>query len=187
MKRNKKEKKVALFGSLYVMVLSAIFVAISIVCGKYLAIPGGQVLRFSFENLTVILSGIAFGPIVGAVVGIVADLLGCVLVGYQINPILTLGAASIGALSGLCFMLTKKMPVFACLSMTVLIPHLIGSVIIKTFGLASFYDMPFVELMLWRLLNYAIVGTLELVIIYALLRNKTIRNQLRIEMGGREK
>lgn len=183
MKKRVNEQKVALFGSLRVMVLCSVFVAISIVCGKYLAIRGGDVLRFSFENLPIILAGIAFGPVAGAAVGVVADLIGCVLVGYAINPIITVASAFIGAIGGLVYHLCRKMPLWIRVGLTVTLSHLVGSVVIKTAGLAAFYSMPFLELMLWRLLNYVIIGTVEGVLIYVLLKNKAFRKQLMMYRG----
>jgi hypothetical protein len=54
----------------------------------------------------------------------------------------------------------------------------VGSVLIKTYGLAAFYSMPLWELMLWRLLNYAIVGVLEAVLIVILLSNRAVDRTL---------
>ena len=93
-------KKEALF-PLKITAALAMLAAVSIICGKYLAIRGGDILRFSFEDLPIIFAGISFGPIAGMLVGVVADLVGCVMVGYTVNPIVTLGAAAIGAFSGI--------------------------------------------------------------------------------------
>ena len=154
----------------------AMLCAISIVAGKYLAIRGGDVMRFSLENMPIIFAGTAFGPVAGALVGLVADLVGCLMVGYAINPIVTLGAVVIGVISGLApiFMdkITKKK--WLITAVTVAIAHLIGSVVIKTIGLAIYYTMPFEELMLWRALNYLIVGIIDGVIVHALINNKGI-------------
>jgi ECF transporter S component (folate family) len=79
-----------------VLAVSALFAAISIVCGKFLAFNVGDTLRFSFENLPIIIISIFFGPLSGMLCGVVADLLGCLLRGYAINPILTLASAYIG-------------------------------------------------------------------------------------------
>jgi ECF transporter S component (folate family) len=166
---------------LKVVAMLAILSAISIILGKYLAIRVGDVLRFSFENLPIIFAGMVFGPVAGVLVGVVADLIGCLMVGYTINPIVTLGGAAIGAVSGiLSFIFTKIAKVHPAVKVitTVLISHLLGSVVIKTFGLAVFYDMPFIILMLWRLLNYVIVGALEGVVLFLLLKNKAISNQV---------
>ena len=166
--------------SLKITVALAMLAAISIVCGKYLAIPGGDVMRFSLENMPIILAGMAFGPIAGIAVGAVADLVGCVMVGYTINPLVTLGAATVGAISGILPLITKRISakqVFTT-ALTVAAAHLVGSVIIKTVGLAAYYDMPFAVLVLWRLLNYIIVGTLDGITIHALLSHKGIKSHL---------
>ena len=163
------------------MVFAALLSALSIVCGKYLAFNMGDIMRFSFENLPIIFAGIAFGPIVGAAVGVVSDLLGCVLVGYAIIPLITVGAGSIGFISGLFWFIPKtksKLMHIVYFSLTVFLAHFIGSVIIKSFGLSAFYDMPIIILMLWRLLNYVIVGSVEGVLLYHLLRNKMLSHEI---------
>ena len=159
----------------------AILAAISIILGKYLAIRVGDVLRFSFENLPILFAGIVFGPIGGILVGVVADLIGCVLVGYAINPIITVGGALIGAVSGALWLIFKKLShihLSVKVFVTAFISHLLGSVVVKTFGLAVFYDMPFFVLMLWRLLNYVIIGVLEAVLLFILLKNKSVSAQI---------
>lgn len=161
-----------------VLAVSALFCAFSIVFGKYLAISVGPVLRFSFENLSVILGGVLFGPFVGLLIGVVADLVGCVLVGYAINPIVTLGAACIGFLSGFLYRFFSRLPLSLRLFLSVILSHVIGSVLVKTWGLAAFYDMPFYLLLCWRLLNYAIVGACECALLYYLMKNKAFGRQV---------
>ena len=176
--------------ALRLTVFGALLAAISIVCGKYLAFNMGEFLRFSFENLPIIFAGMAFGPIVGATVGVVADLIGCLLVGYAINPIITVAAGVIGLISGLSIFIPASRGKFGYavkISLTVLTAHLIGSVLIKSFGLSVFYDMPLIVLMLWRLLNYVIVGALEGFILYHILKNKTISLEIRKIMKGKDK
>lgn len=167
---------------LKLMVSGAFLAALSIVLGKYLAFGVGNVLRFSFENLPIIFAGMAFGSPVGVLVGIVADLVGCILVGYEINPLVTVGAAAIGLISGgyHYFFGRAGSKRAVCLGVTlfVFISHIIGSVLIKTLGLSIFYDMPLFILMLWRLLNYAIVGALECVLLCCLINNKAIKRQI---------
>ena len=173
--------------SLQVIASAAMLSAISIILGKYLAFGVGNVLRFSFENLPILFAGIAFGPTVGGLVGAVADLVGCLLVGYEINPLVTLGAISIGTVSGICYHLFKKarLHLAFAISFSIISAHLIGSVIIKTFGLAAFYDFPFIILMLWRLLNYIIVGAVECMLIYTLVKNRAISSAIASVKGGK--
>ena len=177
----RKNGEMLVFKSLTILVVSAFLAAISIVCGKYLAIRGGDVMRFSFENMPILMAGMLFGPVVGAVVGGVADLVGCVMVGYTINPVVTAGAVSIGFVGGLLYYLfgkIKRFPYTLKISISVGVSHLIGSVLIKTVGLAAFYDMPLGVLMAWRLVNYVIVGALETLILWYLLKNKALMREI---------
>ena len=173
-----KTKEVRLFGSLKVMAISALLLAMSIICGKYLAIPGGHVLRFSFENLPILLGGMMFGPLLGMVIGVGADLIGCLIVGYSINPLVTLGAAAVGFVGGGLYRFCRRLPAFWRTLISVVGGHLVGSVGIKTFGLAIYYQMPIWELMLWRLLNYLIVGAVEFFLIWLILRNRAVQANL---------
>ena len=161
------------------LVLSALLAALSILCGKYFAFNTGF-LRISFENLPVILAGILFGPMTGAAVGAVADLLGCVMLGYSINPIITVGAASIGFVAGWVWRLGDRRTPNIRLAFTVAFAHLTGSIIIKSIGLYVFYHFA-VSLLLLRIPNYILVGGLEFVVLRLLLSNQAFRQ----EMGER--
>ena len=166
--------------SLKVSITLALLVAISIVAGKFLAFRVGDILRFSFENLPILFAGVAFGPVAGTLVAVVADLVGCVMVGYAINPIVTIGAAALGAMAGGIPLILKKIKLSnrLMLAISVICAHFIGSVVIKTAGLAAFYAMPYFMLMLWRALNYIIVGAVEYFILMALFSSKGVTMQL---------
>ena len=168
------------------MVAVSLLCAMSIILGKYLAINIGQMLRFSFENMAIILSGMMFGPIIGLVSGVAADLIGCLLVGYTVNPIVTVGAGAIGFLSGLVYLLVRKtkLPYAIKILLPIFVAHLVGSVIIKSVGLAAFYDMPLTVLMLWRSLNYLIIGAAEYALLYFILKNKAINSQFEFLKRG---
>ena len=163
---------------LYRLALCAFLVALSIVCGKFLAFPIGEILRFSFENLPILFAGLAFGPAAGVMVGLTADLLGCVLRGYEINPLVTVGGVCIGLLAGLGGVVLRRLPLTWQVVLTTAVAHLIGSVGIKTLGLAQFYSIPLLPLMGWRLLNYIIIGGGEAALLCLLLRNKGLARLL---------
>ncbi len=172
--------KLAVFKSIKILACAALLSALSIAMGKYLQIPVGNVMRFSLENTPIILGGMLFGPFVGMFIGAVADLVGCLMVGYDINIVVTLGAASIGFVSGLAYMIFNRFNVnyYVKIIFSVIIAHIVGSVVIKTIGLAVFYDMKIYILMLWRLLNYVIVGAIECLILGYLLKNKAFLRQV---------
>lgn len=180
MKKNSLDvkKSLVLFGNLQVMVCAAVFAAMSIVLGKFVPLINVDVLRFSFENLPILMAGIAFGPFVGALVGGCADIIGCLLVGYTINPLVTLGAVAIGFFSGVISFYVIKDSLLPKVSLSVGAAHIIGSVLIKSIGLAAYYSYPLYQLMLIRLLNYAILAVCESTVIYLLLKNKGVNMQL---------
>ena len=157
----------------------AMMSAISVIAGKYLQIPIGNTFRFSFENTPIIFTAMSFGPIYAMLVGIVADLVGCLLVGYEINPLVTVGAAAIGLISGITYKILEKASALPRIILTVAIGHLIGSVVIKTLGLAIFYTMPIPMLMLYRLFNYLVVGAFECALLFILQKNKGINHIIR--------
>ncbi len=173
------------FGSLRRLCFAAILAAMSLVLGKFLQIPHPfqEFIRISFENLPVLLAGISMGPVVGALVGTVADLLGCVLYGYSINPIITLGAASVGLVSGFLARYVVKKSLLAKVAVSVSLAHLVGSVLIKSAGLAAWYlakyEFGYLEFLGWRFLNYVIVGVAECLVLYLLLRNRAFAKQIK--------
>ena len=187
---NGKNGNLFFFKTLKILVTAAFLAGMSIVFGKYLAIPVGDFMRFSFENTPIILAGIIFGPLVGGAVGAVADLIGCIAVGYTINPLVTLGAASIGLISGASALffdkVIKSQRLMPKIIISAALAHTVGSLIIKTLGLSAFYSIDLGILFLWRLLNYAIVGTLDCFIAYLLLRSKTLTAQIN-SIKGKDK
>ena len=175
---------IAVFGNPRALCIAALLAAMSLILGKFLQIPTpfAEFVRISFENLPVILAGILLGPIAGAMTGVVADLVGCLAYGYTINPLITLGAGAVGLVAGLLGWLLARTPLLCRLSVSAVAAHLVGSVGIKTAGIAAWYmakyELGYFELTLWRLLNYALIAVAEIVILYLLLRHRGFQRQM---------
>ena len=175
---------IAVFGNPRALSLAALLAAMSLILGKFLQIPTpfSQIIRISFENLPVILAGMVLGPFAGAMTGAVADLVGCLLYGYEINPLITLGAAAVGLVSGTVSFVFARAPLLFRVVLSTVLAHLAGSVLIKTAGLAAWYlasyAMGYTELLLWRALNYALISVLEILLLYFLLRHRGVAKQL---------
>ena len=92
------------------LTMLALLTAMSIVFARVLSISTGFV-RFNLGSLPTLLAGVLFGPVEGFAVGAVADMIGGTLSGYAINPLITLGAGSIGLTAGLLW----RAPRSACL------------------------------------------------------------------------
>jgi ECF transporter S component (folate family) len=176
-KNTARRGSVGLFGTTSVLVISALLIAMSIVLGKLLAFNIGDSIRVSLENLPLLMAGIFFGPLVGAAVGAGADIIGCLIVGYSINPIITIGAALIGFVAGMVSHgFVKSRSVFG-VAACVLPAHIIGSMIVKSIGLKLYFHTPY-QVLLLRVPLYICVGIVESYIIYLLLKNKGFSAQL---------
>ena len=156
MKKEKGLKNVYVL--VYAAMLAAISVVIGIFCKNFLNFGNG-LFRITLENFPIILAGIAFGPVVGACVGAVADIISFMLSTQTlaISPIVTLGAAAVGAVSGLMSHYVIKREGNARVILSVAAAHLVGSIIIKSVGLFMYYEW----LVLWRIPTYVIIAAIE--------------------------
>ncbi len=166
---NKNLKKLTL-----VAMLTAMSVVIGIFCKNFLNFGGG-LFRITFENMPIILAGVFFGPLSGAVVGVASDLISYFLSAqmYPPNLIVTAGAASVGLFSGLVSMIFKKYEKRGIVRIIVSasVAHMIGSMIIKPIGLFAFYGY----LVLWRIPLYFVIAGVEIMLLCMLYGNAAFR------------
>lgn len=159
------------------MVALSLLITLSIVFGKELSITVGTI-RISFENLPILMAGIFFGPVAGAMVGGCADIIGCLVVGYTINPIITFGAVSIGLISGVAYKFCNLKNNTLKLAISTTSAHIIGSMIIKSIGLYVYYHYA-IQLLLLRIPLYIAITLVETLILFTLLKNKAFVSQLK--------
>ena len=69
-----------------VLATSALLAAISVVLARLIIPMPNETTRFSLEAVPIFIAGMLFGPIPGALVGFVADFVGCLFSGYGYNP-----------------------------------------------------------------------------------------------------
>lgn len=155
--------------------LVAMSVAVGWICKTYLTFGA---IRVTFENLPILISGIFHGPVIGAVVAVVSDTISCLISpNPALNPIITLGAASIGVISGLIsrYMLKKSKNLKIILS--VFISHIVGSMFIKSIGLYVFwkYDL---SVLIFRIPLYIAIAAVESALIITILQNRRLTDML---------
>jgi ECF transporter S component (folate family) len=173
---SEKKQKPSIFKNTQTMVMIALFTALSIVFGKQLSITAGA-FRISFENLPILMAGIFIGPVAGAFVGLCADIVGCIMFGININPIITLGGVSIGFISGIVYHSHIIKAPKLRLIVAIAAAHIIGSMLIKSVGLYVYYHYA-VALLLLRVPLYIVIGSAEAFIIYSLSENTAFQQQL---------
>lgn len=157
------------------LTISAMLIALSTVIGIVCKdlFTFGLFYRLTFENLPVIFASLVFGPIYGAAVGLCEDVISCLCsTNPAVNPIITLGALSVGLVSGLVGKLIKKEGLTRILA-SAGAGHLIGQVLIKSVGKIVYFHMPAVGILVG--LGFSIVMcAVEVTVIYILLKNKYI-------------
>lgn len=149
--------------------LTALCVIIGWVCKAYLTFGA---IRITFENLPVLLAGILLGPVYGAAVGAAADIVSALLAGFGINPVITLGSASIGLVAGIMARYLQSNKGFVRVALVSLSAHALGSMLIKSLGLWM-YDYAW-QLLVLRVPLYLVIGTVESYIIYIMLKNRIL-------------
>ena len=142
----------------------ALLIAMSIVFSRVLSISTGFV-RFNLGSLPVLLAGI--------VVGMVADIIGGVLAGYAINPLITLGAASIGLVGGLGWRKLSHLRTGNRLWCSVLAAHFVGSMVINSLALHIFYGYAWAVLIA-RIPNALVRTAVNTVLLRILLENRAL-------------
>lgn len=161
---------------------AAFLTAISIVLTRfaYFFIPlaGLPTLRISFGEMPLMMIGLIFGPIIGAVGGAAADLIG-VLVNSQgtFHPGFTLSSILWGAIPGLLMTAFRKKNNYERIysrrniSIAVTIAFIIVSVILNTIWLAQLFGEAFIVLFPGRVISAIINIPIQSYIISKLLKH----------------
>ena len=186
MKRNSK-----LFNSIRTLTICAMMVAISVVLGwigrTYFTFGGGNI-RITFENMPIIFCGITFGPVVGFIVGILCDLVSCLVAPQPtILPLITLGAGAVGLLSGLISKLFRKKDSLVCIIPSAFSGHFAGSVILKSIALHYYYSSPLFLTIGTRAITYICICLAEIFILFSIFKNKEIKKMLSQIKAGEQK
>ena len=163
--------------SIRTLTMLALLTAMSIVFARVLTVSTGF-LRFNLGALPTHLAAVWFGPLGGFAVGAVADLIGGTLSGYSVNPLITLGAGSVGLVSGLLFQKLSHLRLGLRLQCSILAGHLVGSVVINSLALHIFYNYPW-SLLAARVPNALILSAVNTVLVRILLENKALASMVK--------
>lgn len=160
--------------------LLAMFIALQIVLSKFLMLQLAPSVRLSIDSVPILLAGLWFGPLAGALVGTLSDFLGTLLfptAGAYFPP-LTVAFLLIGLVAGLMSRVVKvKQPVIRA-ALIVIPSEIIGSYLFKSFALSFLVGAPFPVLLASRALPVAIVmiaNTMLVALLDRALGEKAIR------------
>ena len=167
-----KKNEIGLFGSVkkltFAAMLAAISVVVGIVCKTYLNFGNG-LARLSFESLPIITSGIIFGPVIGGLVGFVADVISYSLSvqAFAISPLISVAASLLGVIPGVVTKYIFKKISRASIIVSGILAHLVSSLTIKMLALYSIYGAA----VLIRIPIYFFIASLEIFLICAMFGN----------------
>ena len=159
------------------LVSCALLCAVSVVLAR-LIIPMPAVdKRFSLEAVPIFLAGMLFGPLPGAIVGFVADFVGCLFSGYGYNPLFCVPPILYGLCAGLFRpMLLQKMTPWR-VALAFLPAIVLGSILYQSAALAYIYGQgAFVPNFLVKLgarsIQFAITFVLDVLVVWLLYKSK---------------
>lgn len=158
-----------------VLVYGAMFAALAAVLGQLLPVRPMPEMKFTLDKFLLFLSGMFFGPVVGGMVGFVAEFAGGNLFGMGFTPWLCFPAVFYGVCGGLFRgMLAKKFTI-PRLALAYLIPTVIGAWLVQSVALAWTYG-PFAEKVFvnlgFRAVQFSIMMVVEVPLIYYLVKSK---------------
>ena len=164
---------------LIVMTSVAMMTALSFILERFFPLINTDTLRISLGNVPIILTSILFGPVSGAVCGLLADIIGCFLSGYPPFPFLMLAPLCVGILPGIAVKFINsnekvKISNFSFIFCTITVTNIIASLIITTIGLNMMYSTPIPALLIQRIPAFLINTAIEIVCMFLLLKNNAL-------------
>jgi len=151
------------------LVTLGLLTAISIVLTRLLIIYITPSVRISFGNIPIILAGVLFGPIAGALTGFVADFIGAVaLSGFGWYPPLALTSVLMGIIPAILRKIFLKKMSYVGSIAVVLPANILGTMIWSTFCLHWLNKVPLLPLFAIRIPLYIGIAVLEALVIFLL-------------------
>ncbi|MDR7870097.1 MAG: folate family ECF transporter S component [Tissierellaceae bacterium] len=172
------------------LVMAAFLTAISIVLTRFLSVTlpilgGLPAIRVGFGKIPIVISGLLFGPMLGGITGVAAD-----LIGMLINPMgayhpgFTISSMLDGFLPGLFAIYFRNNPrlgqhfTFSRVFVVELVLALLNSIILNTLWLSQILGKGYMLLLPARVINAAVNLPIQAFIVFTIIKhvNKMVRD-----------
>ena len=155
----------------------ALLAALSVILARLIIPMPNASTRFSIEAVPIVISGMLFGPVAGALVGFCADFVGTLFSGYGFNPLFCVPPILYGFFGGVFRHYLAKNTNFARVLVSLLPAVVLGSILYQSVTLAYVYPTgTFLQSFLLKLtarsIQFSITMVLDAVIIALLFRAK---------------
>ena len=153
----------------------ALLAAVSIVLARLVIPMPNETTRFSLEAIPIFIAGMLFGPLPGALVGFVADFVGCLFSGYGYNPLFCVPPILYGLCAGLFAPMLRKKRTLPRIALAFLPAVLLGSVLYQSWSLAFVYggdafEAFFLTKLATRGIQFAVTFVLDVLAVWLLER-----------------
>lgn len=147
-----------------------VFIALEIILERLFAINAGDFVRLSFGKICVILIGMWFGPLAGALTGGLSDIIGALMQGYGINPLITLSAITWGVLPAIARKFMKgsvgiKLMIF---TLSMIITSALCNLVFTPLGLVMYYGAKYEAIIGLRAIQFCIATPIYIIISWIL-------------------
>ncbi|MGI6751425.1 MAG: folate family ECF transporter S component [Anaerovoracaceae bacterium] len=156
--------------NLRTLVTIALLVAINIVLTRIFVIYITDFARLDLGNVPLLLSGLLFGPVAGALTGGVADVMGALISGRGWFPPLTFGPILMGLIPGLLGLWYRKSPTLTKIVFIIVLGEFFASVLWKTYWLSVLYGISYFACLMARLPAIIPLTIVEIILVYILYR-----------------
>lgn len=149
----------------------ALLAALSVILARLMGLMPNASSRFSIEAVPIFLAGMLFGPLPGALVGFVADFVGCLFSAYGYNPIFCIPPILYGVFGGVFRHYLSKNVSIPRLIVAFLPPVVLGSLLYQSATLSYiYYEGAFIQGFLYHLSTRSVQFAITLVLDVVLLR-----------------
>lgn len=141
------------------LVFMALLVAMQLVLSRIFVIELGP-YRITVGTVCTVLAGLWMGPVAGGICGGCADIIGCFIKGYAVNPFITLAAILWGVLPALAkkfYANRNRTGKTVGISLSIICTGALCSLVLTTAGLVIFLGYSFYAIMPGRLVQFAIM------------------------------
>lgn len=172
------------------IILCGIFAAIGIILGRsFMTVYITPAFKITFDKIPVILAGLWLGPLYGAAVAAVADIVGAsMLSSFGWTPLLTVSPVLMGVISGFLGMLVKKPDEKPYIIMrtccVVILTEALTSVLLQTYFLTLLYGGTYAARLVARAPVSALVSVCETAVIAALELSGPVSTSVRKLIGS---
>ena len=159
------------------MATLSILLALEVIIARFGTIRPSESIKLSLDFIPVVVAAMLYGAGPAVIMSILADILGAFL--FPVGPFFP-GFTATAALTGLIYgLLLYKSQSFPRVIAAVLLQQILCSLVLNTFWLYVLYGLPYLPTMVARLVQFAMMVALQLVLIPILAKTlKSIEKRL---------